>query len=62
MEDEKKDCPNKVSSSARLTEVIEVTTTWGNGTKECPFQAITEFWTKDGKFLGLGEPIRHDDG
>ncbi len=37
--------------TAQLIQVIEVTVSRGDGTKEDPYHHITEYWSVDGQFL-----------
>lgn len=42
--------------SAKLVEVIEVTTTYGKGTDENPFRSVTEYWSTKGFLLAVNDP------
>lgn len=42
--------------TSRVIEVIEVTTTAGNGTEADPVRKEIQFWTKEGRFIGILPP------
>lgn len=57
--DEKKElrCLMHKSNSAKVVMMIEVNTTAGDGSKENPTRAITEYWTLEGELLTVLDPL-----
>lgn len=45
-----------ISKGAHVIQVIEITTTAGDGTDQNPFRIITEYWSFDGKLLAVSDP------
>lgn len=43
--------------STKIVEVVEVVTTVGMGTNESPVRKEIQFWTKDGRKIGMLFPI-----
>lgn len=44
--------------SVEIVELVKIKHTIGNGTEENPSREIVEYWTKDGDFIFLLDPIK----
>lgn len=44
-------------NSAKIIEVIETESIWGNGQHDSPFRKVTQYWAKYGSLLATRDPF-----